>query len=97
MTTLAEHIIVAGAENLPPMLEKKMYDSWASRIRLYIKGKKHGEGHIARECTQPKRPRNTTWFKEKLMLAKAQEAGQILDEEQLAFLADPRIDEAPVA
>ncbi|GKD01929.1 hypothetical protein Tco_1172203, partial [Tanacetum coccineum] len=26
---------------------------------------------------------------EKLMLAKAQEAGQILDEEQLAFLADP--------
>nr|GEU57560.1 uncharacterized mitochondrial protein AtMg00810-like [Tanacetum cinerariifolium] len=31
------------------------------------------------------------WYKEKAMLAKAQEAGQILDEEQLAFLADPRI------
>ncbi|GJR78080.1 hypothetical protein Tco_0148865 [Tanacetum coccineum] len=42
MTTLAEHIIVAGAENHPPMLEKSMYDSWASRIRLFIKGKKHG-------------------------------------------------------
>ncbi|GJV82770.1 RNA-directed DNA polymerase, eukaryota, reverse transcriptase zinc-binding domain protein [Tanacetum coccineum] len=42
MTTLAEHIIVAGAENRPPMLEKTMYDSWASRIRLFIKGKKHG-------------------------------------------------------
>ncbi|GKA59500.1 hypothetical protein Tco_0758813 [Tanacetum coccineum] len=42
MTTLAEHIIVAGAENRPPMLEKSMYDSWASRIRLFIKGKKHG-------------------------------------------------------
>ncbi|GJT22189.1 hypothetical protein Tco_0892126 [Tanacetum coccineum] len=41
MTTLAEHIIVAGAENHPPMLEKSMYDSWASRIRLFIKGKKH--------------------------------------------------------
>nr|GEV57116.1 retrovirus-related Pol polyprotein from transposon TNT 1-94 [Tanacetum cinerariifolium] len=40
MTTLAEHIIVAGAENRPPMLEKSMYDSWASRIRLFIKGKK---------------------------------------------------------
>ncbi|GKB13964.1 hypothetical protein Tco_0847887 [Tanacetum coccineum] len=37
-----EHIIVAGAENRPPMLEKSMYDSWASRIRLFIKGKKHG-------------------------------------------------------
>ncbi|GKE30013.1 hypothetical protein Tco_1445397, partial [Tanacetum coccineum] len=42
MTTLAEHIIVAGAENRPPMLQKSMYDSWASRIRLFIKGKKHG-------------------------------------------------------
>ncbi|GJW02685.1 hypothetical protein Tco_1561541, partial [Tanacetum coccineum] len=42
MTTLVEHIIVVGAENRPSMLEKSMYDSWASRIRLFIKGKKHG-------------------------------------------------------
>ncbi|GKC03067.1 hypothetical protein Tco_0994677 [Tanacetum coccineum] len=42
MTTLAEHIIVSRAENRPPMLEKSMYDSWVSRIRLFIKGKKHG-------------------------------------------------------
>ncbi|GKA18209.1 hypothetical protein Tco_0698046 [Tanacetum coccineum] len=42
MTTLAEHTIMAGAENRPPMLEKSMYGSWASRIRLFIKGKKHG-------------------------------------------------------
>nr|GEZ27598.1 hypothetical protein [Tanacetum cinerariifolium] len=41
MTTLAEHIIVAGAENRPLMLEKSMYDSWVSRIRLFIKRKKH--------------------------------------------------------
>ncbi|GJU80571.1 putative reverse transcriptase domain-containing protein [Tanacetum coccineum] len=50
-----------------------------------------GEGHMARQCTQPKRPRNAAWFKEKAMLAEAQESGQILDEEQLAFLADPGI------
>nr|GEY83671.1 hypothetical protein [Tanacetum cinerariifolium] len=151
------------------MLEKSMYDSWASRIHLFIKGKKHGrmmldsidngplvyptlkkmgkldlrntsnslkhnnfkmivmfkqrrsffmsstrcscagignrgiattskgnvaagpprvlkcyncqgEGHMVRQCTQPKWPRNAAWFKEKLMLAKVQEAGQILDE-----------------
>nr|GFA19499.1 hypothetical protein [Tanacetum cinerariifolium] len=43
------------------------------------------EGYMARPCTQPTRPRNTTWYKEKVMLAKA---GQILDKEQLAFLAD---------
>ncbi|GKB90302.1 hypothetical protein Tco_0962574 [Tanacetum coccineum] len=33
--------------------------------------------------------RNAAWYKEKAMLAEAQEARQILDEEQLAFLADP--------
>ncbi|GJX58252.1 hypothetical protein Tco_0289642 [Tanacetum coccineum] len=42
MATLAKHIIVAGAKNRIPMLEKSMYDSWASRIRLFIKGKNHG-------------------------------------------------------
>ncbi|GKC79805.1 hypothetical protein Tco_1130579 [Tanacetum coccineum] len=47
--------------------------------------------NMARQCTQPKRPRNAAWYKEKAMLAEAQEAGQILDEEQLAFLADPGI------
>ncbi|GJX28181.1 integrase, catalytic region, zinc finger, CCHC-type containing protein [Tanacetum coccineum] len=50
-----------------------------------------GEGHMAKQCTQPKRPRNAAWYKEKAMLAEAQEAGQILDEEKLAFLADPGV------
>nr|GFB04627.1 hypothetical protein [Tanacetum cinerariifolium] len=50
-----------------------------------------GEGHMTRQCTPPKRQRNATWYKEKAMLAEAHEAGQILDEEQLVFFADPRI------
>nr|GEW62232.1 hypothetical protein [Tanacetum cinerariifolium] len=37
---------------------------------------------------KPKRPRNVVWFKEKLMLVEAHKSGQVLDEEQLAFLAD---------
>ncbi|GKF41249.1 integrase, catalytic region, zinc finger, CCHC-type containing protein, partial [Tanacetum coccineum] len=49
-----------------------------------------GEGHMARQCTQPKRPMNAAWYKDKEMLVEAHEARQILDEEQLAFLADPR-------
>nr|GEV06193.1 retrovirus-related Pol polyprotein from transposon TNT 1-94 [Tanacetum cinerariifolium] len=40
---------------------------------------------------RPKRPRNAAWYKKKAMLAEAQEAGQILDEDQLAFLADPGV------
>ncbi|GKB64882.1 retrovirus-related pol polyprotein from transposon TNT 1-94 [Tanacetum coccineum] len=27
-----------------------------------------GEGHMVRQCTQPKRPRNAAWYKEKAML-----------------------------
>nr|GFA54756.1 hypothetical protein [Tanacetum cinerariifolium] len=46
---------------------------------------------MARQYTQLKRQRNAAWFKEKEMSAEFQEAGQILDENQLAFLADPRI------
>ncbi|GJZ11598.1 retrovirus-related pol polyprotein from transposon TNT 1-94 [Tanacetum coccineum] len=33
-----------------------------------------GEGHMAKQCTQPKRSRSSAWFKEKLMLAEALEA-----------------------
>ncbi|GJW13646.1 retrovirus-related pol polyprotein from transposon TNT 1-94 [Tanacetum coccineum] len=33
-----------------------------------------GEGHMARQCTQPKRPRNAAWFRKKAMLAEAQES-----------------------
>ncbi|GJV42648.1 hypothetical protein Tco_1421088 [Tanacetum coccineum] len=40
MTTLAEHIIYVGAEIRPSMLEKSMYYSWVSHIRLFIKGEK---------------------------------------------------------
>ncbi|GJT83410.1 hypothetical protein Tco_1057752 [Tanacetum coccineum] len=36
MTTLAEFMIIAGANNHPPMLEKSLYDSWKSRMELYI-------------------------------------------------------------
>ncbi|GJS19844.1 hypothetical protein Tco_0448476 [Tanacetum coccineum] len=42
MTTLAEFMIVVGDENRPPMLDKVMYNSWESRMLLYIKGKKNG-------------------------------------------------------
>ncbi|GJU72110.1 hypothetical protein Tco_1263515 [Tanacetum coccineum] len=52
---------------------------------------RQGEGHMARKCTQSKRPRNAAWYKDKAMLAEAQKARQILDEEQLAFLADPGV------
>ncbi|GJW00436.1 hypothetical protein Tco_1555687 [Tanacetum coccineum] len=41
--SLAENVIVAGADNRPPMPDKTNYSSWASRMLLYIKGKEHGK------------------------------------------------------
>ncbi|GKA44574.1 hypothetical protein Tco_0737298 [Tanacetum coccineum] len=42
MTTLAEFMIIASADNRPPMLEKSLYDSWKSRMELYIENKENG-------------------------------------------------------
>nr|GEW93393.1 hypothetical protein [Tanacetum cinerariifolium] len=177
--TLAEYMTLSGADNRPPMLDKDLYDSWKSKMELYMQNREHErmifesvengpliwptveengereckmydafdkftnikeeslhilppewskfmtdvklgkdlhtfnydqlhayleqhelhanevclmrEGHTARKCTQPKRQRNAAWYKEKAMLAEAKEARQLLDEEQIAFLADLRI------
>ncbi|GJR37955.1 retrovirus-related pol polyprotein from transposon TNT 1-94 [Tanacetum coccineum] len=48
-----------------------------------------GEGHIAKQCTKPKRKRDETWFNDKVLLVQAQAGGQALTEEEIAFLADP--------
>ncbi|GJT65314.1 putative ribonuclease H-like domain-containing protein [Tanacetum coccineum] len=46
----------------------------------------NGIGHIARNCTQPKHPKNSNYFKDKMLLMQAQENGAVLDEEELLFL-----------
>ncbi|GJW30639.1 hypothetical protein Tco_0047514 [Tanacetum coccineum] len=40
--TLAEYMILSGAENRPPMLDKDLYDSWKSIMELYMQNKEHG-------------------------------------------------------
>ncbi|GJR77929.1 hypothetical protein Tco_0090294 [Tanacetum coccineum] len=42
MTTLADKAILSGADNRPHMLEKDMYDSWKSRMELYMMNRQHG-------------------------------------------------------
>nr|GEY91218.1 hypothetical protein [Tanacetum cinerariifolium] len=212
MVTLADKAILSGADNHPPMLEKEMYDSWKSRMELYMLNRQHGcvilesveneaiqadcdikatniilqglppevyalerecklydefdkfsykkgdtlpekfikprqqatinngrvtlqpiqgrqtslatgtsrtytpgasgnnsgkqrtvicynckgEGHMSKQCTKPKRKRDDSWFKDKVLLVQAQANGQMLHEEELAFLADPGITEAQV-
>ncbi|GJV06985.1 retrovirus-related pol polyprotein from transposon TNT 1-94 [Tanacetum coccineum] len=52
-----------------------------------------GEGHMSKQCTKPKRKQDDSWFQDKVLLVQAQASGQILHEEELAFLADPGIPE----
>ncbi|GKD34589.1 integrase, catalytic region, zinc finger, CCHC-type containing protein [Tanacetum coccineum] len=60
-------------------------------------------GHIAQNCTKPKRPQNSEYFKDKMLLMQAQENRVALDVEQLLFIAsgqdntiDEDVDEQPV-
>ncbi|GJT70256.1 hypothetical protein Tco_1029542 [Tanacetum coccineum] len=47
-----------------------------------------GKGHISKQCTKPKRKRDDSWFKDKVLLVQAQANGQHLHEEELVFLAN---------
>nr|GFB08670.1 hypothetical protein [Tanacetum cinerariifolium] len=49
---------------------------------------------MSKQCTKPKRKRDEAWFKDKVLLVQAQANEQILHEEELEFLANPRIAEA---
>ncbi|GJX75449.1 retrovirus-related pol polyprotein from transposon TNT 1-94 [Tanacetum coccineum] len=40
--TLAKYMILNGANNHPPMLDKPLYDSWKSRMELYMQNIEHG-------------------------------------------------------
>ncbi|GJT12252.1 hypothetical protein Tco_0859294 [Tanacetum coccineum] len=42
MSTLAEFMILSGADNRPPMLEKHLYDSWKRKMELYMQNREHG-------------------------------------------------------
>ncbi|GKC40782.1 hypothetical protein Tco_1053166 [Tanacetum coccineum] len=39
--TLAEYMILSGTNNRPPILDKDMYDSWKSRMELYMQNREH--------------------------------------------------------
>ncbi|GJU56261.1 hypothetical protein Tco_1229975 [Tanacetum coccineum] len=50
-----------------------------------------GKATCPNRCTKTKEEKDDSWFKDKVLLVQAQESGQILHEEELAFLADPGI------
>ncbi|GJV41779.1 hypothetical protein Tco_1420219 [Tanacetum coccineum] len=47
MTTLADKSLLSGGDNKPPMLEKHLYDSWKSRMELYMMNRPNGRMILA--------------------------------------------------
>ncbi|GKC47752.1 hypothetical protein Tco_1065474 [Tanacetum coccineum] len=47
MTTLADKSLLSRGDNKPPMLEKHLYDSWKSRMELYMMNRPHGRMILA--------------------------------------------------
>ncbi|GKC70603.1 hypothetical protein Tco_1116486 [Tanacetum coccineum] len=47
MTTLVDKSLLSGGDNKPPMLEKHLYDSWKSRMELYMMNRPHGRMILA--------------------------------------------------
>nr|GFB60609.1 hypothetical protein [Tanacetum cinerariifolium] len=62
--------------------------------RGFVCYKCKGEGHMSKQCTKPKRKRDAEWFKDKVLLVQAQANGQVLQVEELEFLADPGMAES---
>nr|GEX21107.1 uncharacterized mitochondrial protein AtMg00810-like [Tanacetum cinerariifolium] len=74
--------------------------SQARQIKCY---NYNGIGHLERNCTQPKRPQNSKYFKDKMLLMKAQENRDLALNVDNVFQADDcdafdsDVDEAPIA
>ncbi|GJV80631.1 hypothetical protein Tco_1516501 [Tanacetum coccineum] len=47
MTTLTDKSLLSRGDNKPPMLEKHLYDSWKSRMELYMMNRPHGRMILA--------------------------------------------------
>ncbi|GKB59034.1 hypothetical protein Tco_0915220 [Tanacetum coccineum] len=94
---LSVEINFIDAGILRPTSEQVKVNKKIEKQRTYYllqnaRRKGHMSIHYNKPCT-PKRKRDDSWFKDKVLLVQAQANGQILHEEELSFLADPGIAE----
>nr|GEY80682.1 retrovirus-related Pol polyprotein from transposon TNT 1-94 [Tanacetum cinerariifolium] len=88
---------IQGRQNSMTAGSSRPYTSGSSgtsgKQRVIVCYNCKGEGHMSKKCTKPKRRRDEQWFKDKVLLVQAQANGQVLQEEELEFLANPGIAE----
>ncbi|GJS33954.1 hypothetical protein Tco_0532336 [Tanacetum coccineum] len=79
-----------------PRQQATIHNGWVTLQPLQGRPNSYAAGHTARQCTKPKRKRDATCFRDKVLLVEAQGNGKVINEEELEFLADPSIAEGPV-
>nr|GEU34480.1 hypothetical protein [Tanacetum cinerariifolium] len=88
---------IQGRQDSMTVGSSRPYTSGSSRTlgkqRVIVCYNCKGEGHMLKQFTKPKRKRDEQWFKDKVLLVQAQANRQVLQEEELEFLADPGIAE----
>nr|GEZ69080.1 hypothetical protein [Tanacetum cinerariifolium] len=88
---------IQGRQNSMTAGSSRPYTSGSSgtsgKQRVIVCYNYKGEGHMSKQCTKPKRKRDKQWFKDKVLLVQAQANGQVLQVEELEFLADSGITE----
>nr|GEV98866.1 retrovirus-related Pol polyprotein from transposon TNT 1-94 [Tanacetum cinerariifolium] len=89
--------LIQGRHNSMTAGSSRPYTSGSSgtsgKQRVIVCYNCKGEGHMSKQCTKPKKKRYEEWFKDKMLLVQAQANGQVLQEEELEFLANPGIAE----
>nr|GEY68894.1 hypothetical protein [Tanacetum cinerariifolium] len=96
MASLADKAILSGVTRLKKYSELSVLKLLKLTVMLkqpisFCKDSllSKGEGHTSKQCTKPRRKRNAEWIKDKVLLVQAQANRQVLQEEELEFLADP--------
>ncbi|GJT36410.1 hypothetical protein Tco_0926829 [Tanacetum coccineum] len=77
--TLINKLHLCGKVTVQPVSGETNYYTARNKRDKYTPG----------EMNKPKRKRDETWFNDKVLLVQAQASGQVLTEEEIAFLADP--------
>nr|GEU65877.1 hypothetical protein [Tanacetum cinerariifolium] len=84
--------LIQGRQNSMTVSSSRPYTSGSSgtsrKQRVIVCYNCKGECHMSKQYTKPKRRRDEQWFKDKVLLVQAQANGQVLQEEELEFLAD---------
>ncbi|GJV76355.1 hypothetical protein Tco_1507939 [Tanacetum coccineum] len=100
VATLEQRMDRAESYEILPITREQELFMMESELFQLVKGWRQGtvagEGHMARQCPMPKRRRDATWFRDKVILVEAQGNGKVLNEEELEFLVDPGITKGPV-